>query len=326
MNMSEQTPISERRGTQDRSHIATERRNPRTMELHTLSAGEIVELIQQEDREVLHAMKRAAKAIKQFVEAAEPGFVAGGRLVYVGAGTSGRLGVLDASEAPPTFQVEPGRIVGIIAGGDGALRKSSEGMEDDPRGAWAELEALKLTAKDAVLGIAAGGTTPFALGALEFCRQESRRAEARPMTGMLVCSTIEKPASADHLIILKTGPEVLTGSTRMKAGTATKMALNTISTTLMVRSGRVYQNLMVDVRATNEKLRDRAARIIATVTGATREEAFGLLDNAGGVVKVAIVMRAKGVDGVEAERLVEEVGGRLGELLKASTGQEKTPG
>lgn len=299
----------------DRSHIATEKRNPRTKHLHTLSVRECVDLINQEDREVHHAMKRAAKTISKFIGAAEAGFLAGGRLVYVGAGTSGRLGVLDASEAPPTFQVEPGRIVGIIAGGDSSLRKSSEGKEDEPRGAWPELDVLSLTSKDAVLAIAAGGTTPYALGALEFCKQESRPPEQRPLTAMLVCTQMDQPAAADHLIMLKTGPEVLTGSTRMKAGTATKLALNTISTTLMVRSGRVYENLMVDVRATNAKLRDRAARIVATLTGLSREECFELLERAGGAVKTAVVMQRLGLGRDEAERKLESAAGRLGDAL-----------
>src|SRR3954468_18835859 len=294
----------------DRSHIGTEKRNPRTKDLHTLSVRDCVDLINQEDREVHHAMKRAAKTISKFVEAAEPGFLAGGRLVYVGAGTSGRLGVLDASEAPPTFQVEPGRIVGIIAGGDASLRKASEGKEDEPRGAWPDLDALNLTNKDAVIAIAAGGTTPYALGALDFCKQESRTPEQRPLTAMLVCTQMDQPTAADHLIVLKTGPEVLTGSTRMKAGTATKLALNTISTTLMVRSGRVYENLMVDVRATNAKLRDRAARIVATLTGLAREECFELLERADGAVKTAVVMQKIEVDRSEAEERLDSVGGR----------------
>ena len=297
----------------DRSHIATEKRNPRTLHLHTLSTREIVDLIHQEDREVLHAMKRAGKVISRLIEAAEPGFAAGGRLVYVGAGTSGRLGVLDASEAPPTFQIDPGRIVGIIAGGDPALRKSSEGMEDDPRGAWPQLEPLALTQNDTVLAIAAGGTTPYALGSLDFCKQLPEG--HRPTTGLLVCTTMEQPPTADHLIMLKTGPEVLTGSTRMKAGTATKMALNTISTALMVRSGRVYQNLMVDVRATNDKLRDRAARIVGTLTELDREECFALLDAAGGSVKVAVVMKRLGVERDDAERLLAKHGSRLDHAL-----------
>jgi N-acetylmuramic acid 6-phosphate etherase len=297
----------------DRSHISTEKRNPRTMHLHTLSAREIVELIHQEDRDVQHALKRAGKTITRFIEAAEPGFVAGGRLIYVGAGTSGRLGVLDASEAPPTFQVEPGKIVGLIAGGDAALRKSSESKEDDVRGAWPELDPLALTKNDTVLAIAAGGTTPYALGALDFCK---RLPEGnRPLTGLLVCSTIDQPTTADHLIILKTGPEVLTGSTRMKAGTATKLTLNTISTTLMVRSGRVYQNLMVDVRATNDKLKDRAARIVATLTGLSREECFALLDRAGGSVKTSVVMHRKHTTRENAEMLISGNGGRLAQAL-----------
>jgi N-acetylmuramic acid 6-phosphate etherase len=297
----------------DRSHISTEKRNPRTMHLHTLSAREIVALIHQEDREVQHALKRAGKAITRVIEAAEPGFIAGGRLIYVGAGTSGRLGVLDASEAPPTFQVEPGKIVGLIAGGDAALRKSSESKEDDARGASPELEALALTKNDTVLAIAAGGTTPYALGALEYCKQLPEG--SRPLTGLLVCTTIDQPASADHLIILKTGPEILTGSTRMKAGTATKLTLNTISTTLMVRSGRVYQNLMVDVRATNDKLKDRAARIVATLTDLSRDDCFALLDRAGGSVKTAVVMHRKHTTRETAEKQISDSHGRLSQAL-----------
>jgi len=224
--------------------------------------------------------------------------------------------VLDASEAPPTFQVEPGRIVGIIAGGDASLRKSSESKEDDARGAWGELDGLRLTGQDTVLGIAAGGTTPYVLGALEYCK-DAGRGEQRPLTGLLVCTQVEKPEAADHLIVLKTGPEVLTGSTRMKAGTATKLALNTISTTLMVRSGRVYENLMVDLRATNDKLRDRAARIVGMLTGLSREECFGLLERAGGVVKTAVVMHRAGLDRETAESTLLDAGGRLDRAIGA---------
>ncbi len=299
----------------DRSHIDTEKRNPRTQHLHELTSAKLVELIQHEDRQVLLALKRAADRITKLIEAAEPGFVAGGRLVYVGAGTSGRLGVLDASEAPPTFCVPPTRIVGIIAGGDSALRKSSEGAEDDPQGAWPELEKLDLTSNDTVIAIAAGGTTPFALGALDFCKQKNRKPTKTPLTALLCCTTIEKPESCDHLVMIKTGPEVLTGSTRMKAGTATKMALNTISTTLMVRAGKTYQNLMVDVRATNAKLRDRAARIISQLTGLGRDESFELLDAADGEVKVAVVMQLQGLDAPGARTRLEEVNGHLGDVL-----------
>jgi N-acetylmuramic acid 6-phosphate etherase len=297
----------------DRSGLTTEKRNPRTMDLHRQGVAELVATIHREDRKVIEAMKRAAHRITRLIEAIEPGFLAGGRLVYVGAGTSGRLGVLDASEAPPTFQVPPGRIVGIIAGGDPALRVSSEGREDDPRGAWPELDALQLTSRDAVIAIAAGGTTPYALGALEFCA--ARTGEARPLTCLLSCADVPRPAAADHLLILKTGPEVLTGSTRMKAGTATKLALNTISTTLMIRSGRVYENLMVDLRATNDKLRDRAARIVATLTGLERSAAFALLDSAGGSVKVAVVMHRRSFSAANAEAALRECSGRLDRAL-----------
>jgi N-acetylmuramic acid 6-phosphate etherase len=299
----------------DRSHLDTEQRNPRSTELHRLDAGGIVALLGRENRAVLAALDAAEPALTAFIAAAEPGFLAGGRLVYVGAGTSGRLGVLDAAEAPPTFQVEPGRIVGLIAGGDAALRSSSEGREDDPRGAWAELEALRLTARDAVLAIAAGGTTPYALGALDFARMTVDRDGGRPLTALLSCATVPQPAHADHLIVLATGPEVLTGSTRMKAGTATKLALNTISTALMVRAGKVHGNLMVDVRATNAKLRDRAARIISTLTGCDRPAAFALLDQAGGAAKTAVVMQRLGLDRAGAEARLAALGGRLDRVL-----------
>lgn len=296
----------------DRSHIVTEQRNPRTMNLHTLSVSECVSLIGQEDRAVLVALEKARGPLTALIEAAEPGFVAGGRLVYVGAGTSGRLGVLDASEAPPTFQVDVGRVVGIIAGGDAALRKSSESKEDDPRGAAPELEALRLTPRDTVIGIAAGGTTLFVLGALDIADGFGS------LTALIVCTPIERPACVRHLIVLETGPEVITGSTRMKAGTATKLALNTISTTLMIREGRVYENLMVDLRATNDKLRDRAARIVSTLTGLDREASFALLDGAGGAVKTAVVMHHLELDRGAAEARLGACAGRLGDVLSSA--------
>ncbi len=305
----------------DRSHILTEQRNPRSMNLHELSVAECVALFNAENRLINDAMDKAAPALAAFIQAAEPRFIAGGRLIYLGAGTSGRLGVLDASECPPTFQTPPDRVIGLIAGGDASLRTSSEGKEDDPNGAAPALDALKLTAQDIVLGIAAGGTTPYVLGALHHAKRTSTPASSHPtshlphptspLTGLLVCTPITKPPSADHLIILETGPELLTGSTRLKAGTATKLALNTISTTLMIRAGRVYQNLMVDVRATNDKLRDRAARIIATLTGLTREESFALLDRANGNVKIAMAMYQHGLDLVAAKAYFTDHNGRL---------------
>lgn len=297
----------------DRSHILTEQRNPRSMRLHEMSVRECVQLFNDENRLVNDAMDRAAPALAAFIEQATPRFIAGGRLIYLGAGTSGRLGVLDASECPPTFQTPPDRVIGIIAGGDGALRKSSEGKEDDSNGAAAELDALKLTPLDIILGIAAGGTTPYPLGALAHAKAAFSAAShppshiphpTSPLTALLTCTPVPRPPAADHLIVLETGPELLTGSTRLKAGTATKLALNTISTTLMIQSGRVYENLMVDVRASNDKLRDRAARIIATLTGLSRDESFTLLDRAGGSVKTAVVMRTRNVDRTEAVQLL----------------------
>ncbi len=291
----------------DRSHVPTEQRHPGTTRLHEASVRECVAVLQREDEAVTRAMREASPALTRFIEAVEPGFLRGGRLVYVGAGTSGRLGVLDASELPPTFQLEPGRVVGIIAGGDGALRMSSEGKEDDPEGAVAELLGLSLNAGDAVLGIAAGGTTPYVLGALRWCAGLA----SPPITGLLTCAPGPTPPGVAHAIVIDTGPEVVTGSTRMKAGTATKLALNAISTTLMIRSGRVYENLMVDLRATNAKLRDRAARIVATLTGLSREASFDLLDRAEGSVKTAVVMHGRGVTRDEAERALADAGGRL---------------
>ncbi len=303
----------------DRGGLGTERRNARSMRLDRLGALECVRLINEEEATVAAVVGRAAEAIARFVEDVEARMRAakvagcgggGGRLVYIGAGTSGRLGVLDASECPPTFQTPEGMVVGIIAGGDAALRRSSEGREDEREGAWAELDRLGIGAFDSVLGIAAGGTTAYVLGALE------RAAELGALTGLLTCAAVESPRCVRHHILLETGAEVVTGSTRMKAGTVTKMALNAISTTLMVRLGKVYENLMVDLRASNAKLRDRAARIVAELCSATREEAIGLLGAAGGSVKAAVVMRRARVSLEEAERRLEEAGGSLRAALE----------
>lgn len=269
----------------DRSSIDTERRNPNTENLHRLSVGDCVRVIQNEDLSVHRAMEKASKSIEAFLEDAAPRFCQGGRLIYFGAGTSGRLGVLDASEAPPTFQVEPDRVVGIIAGGDGALRRSSEGKEDDPKGALPELKKLDLQPKDTLIGIAAGGTTPYVRGGLSWSASQPNA----PLTALITCSEVEAPEGVDHLILLETGPEVLTGSTRMKAGTATKLCLNTISTTLMIQEGRVYGNLMVDVRASNDKLKDRAVRILSSLTGLSRDDSFSELQICDGDLKTAII-------------------------------------
>lgn len=259
------------------------------------------------------AVDAARPAIAGFVRAAVESFQKEGRLVYFGAGTSGRLGVLDASECPPTFQTDPGMVVGVIAGGDDALRTSSEGQEDERDGARVEIERIGIGGSDCVLGIAAGGTTPYVLGALERSRQ------CGATTGLLTCASVaEAPAFIDHLIAIETGPEVLAGSTRMKAGTATKMALNMITTTSMAQIGKIYENLMIDLRATNAKLEDRAARIIVELTGLGRSEAFELLDAAGGAVKTAVVMDRRGLSRAAAESLIERVGGDLRTALETA--------
>jgi len=287
----------------DRSHIDTERANPRSAQLHTLDAAGLVRLMNTENHAVLTAMEAAESEIAALVAAAAPGFLRGGRVIYLGAGTSGRLGVLDASEIPPTFCEPPGRFIGIIAGGDRSLRIPSEGAEDDPAGAIPELSALQLTADDTVIGIAAGGTTPYVHGALVWCTRSAVRC-------LLTCADVPAPAGCRR-ILLTTGPEVLTGSTRMKAGTATKLALNAISTALMVLAGKVHGNLMVDVKASNVKLRDRAARIVTTLTSLDRTQAFDLLERSGWSAKTAVAMQRLGVDRPSAELALAGAGGRL---------------
>lgn len=267
----------------DRSHVRTEHRNPASAHLDTLDAAGIAALMVDDHRAAIEAVAAAAPAIGSLVEAMVPKFRQGGRLMYFGAGTSGRLGVLDASECPPTFMSDPAQVVGIIAGGDSALRRSSEGREDEWDGARAELERLAVGPLDTVIGIAAGGTTPYPLGAI-------RLAKARgAATAFIACVPMEQPTDCDHFIVLDTGPEVLTGSTRLKAGTATKLALNCITTALFTRLGKVRGNLMVDVSATNDKLIDRAIRTVRQFDPSrSRDEAWALLEANGRSVKRAI--------------------------------------
>ena len=267
----------------DRSHVRTEHRNPGSMHLDTLDAGAIAALMADDHRAATDAVAAAAPAIGALVESMVPKFHAGGRLVYFGAGTSGRLGVLDASECPPTFMTDPGQVVGIIAGGDSALRRSSEGREDEWDGARTEIERLAIGPRDTVVGIAAGGTTPYPLGALRIAKERGAA------TAFISCVPMERPADCDHLIVLDTGPEVLTGSTRLKAGSATKLALNCITTALFTRLGKVRGNLMVDLAATNDKLVDRAIRTVRQFDPSlTREQAWALLEANGRSVKRAI--------------------------------------
>jgi N-acetylmuramic acid 6-phosphate etherase len=284
-----------------------ERRNPRTTTIDTASALEIVDLVGAEDAGVPASVAKARVEIARAIDLIEEAFRAGGRLLYVGAGTSGRLGVLDAAECPPTFGTPPDMVVGIIAGGLPALVKSIEGAEDDVNAGIGEMDARRVGPDDVVVGIAASGTTPFVRAALG-------RAQALGARTALV-SMSEPPAlmldTCDACITVPVGPEVVTGSTRMKSGTATKLVLNTLTTGAMIRLGKTYGNLMVDLRAWNDKLVDRSQRILMETTGLGREESRAVLDEAGGSVKIAIVMARRGVARADAERLLEEHAGRL---------------
>lgn len=289
----------------------TERRNPRTASIDLASPSEIVDLINAEDSGVPAVVGSQREKIARAIELAEQSFRSGGRLFYVGAGTSGRLGVLDASECPPTFGSDPEMVQGIIAGGIPALTRSQEGAEDIVENGAREMDSHSIGPKDFVIGIAASGTTPYVRAALE------RAAQLGARTGIVSCS----PPPADLLkkvtvaILPIVGPEVVTGSTRMKAGTATKLVLNTITTGAMIRLGKTYGNLMVDLRATNNKLVDRSRRIVMEVCGVPKEEAAKLLEQAGKSVKTAIVMQKKGVSREEAERLLEQHGGVIRRVI-----------
>jgi N-acetylmuramic acid 6-phosphate etherase len=296
----------------DRGGVSTERRHPRSSDLDALDALAITDLMIDDHVRVTDAVRDARAALASFIDAVVERLRNGGRLIYLGAGTSGRLGVLDASECPPTFQSDPGQVIGLIAGGDAALRCSSEAREDDPDGAREELERLCVAGRDVVLGIAAGGTTPYVHGGIAIARARGA------MTGLLTCAPVAAPPAADHLIVLDTGPELLTGSTRLKAGSATKLALNIISTAAFVRLGKTYGNFMVDLRATNDKLRDRALRILMELNPRlSRVEAAHRLDAAGGELKTALVMARFGIAPDAARRLLDHAGGRLRDAFES---------
>ena len=283
----------------------TEQRNPRTTAIDLATPAEIVDLMSAEDRTVGDAVAAQRAPIAATIAFAEAAFRAGGRLFYVGAGTSGRLGVLDASECPPTFGSDPEMVQGIIAGGVPALTRSQEGAEDSPADGERAIDEREVARDDLVVGIAASGTTPFVRGALH-------RAKARGARTVIVACTPLPPefiAEVDTAILPIVGPEVVTGSTRLKAGTATKLVLNMITTGAMIRIGKTYGNLMVDLRATNAKLRDRSERIVVEVCGVEREAARALLADAGGSVKTAIVMQKLGVSRASAEAALADAGG-----------------
>ena len=297
---------------QDRSHLLTEQRLPESMDLDAMTIEDAVALMNAQDAAAVAAVARERAAIAAVVKLAADALRSGGRLFYFGAGTSGRLGALDAAECPPTFRTDPAVVQGVIAGGEGAMFQAHEGAEDRPEDGAATVDAKEIGTRDVVIGIATGGTTPFVHGAL------GRAAQRGARTVFLTCvRPVAGEPQADLVIRPLTGPEVITGSTRLKAGTATKLVLNTISTLAMVRLGKVYQNLMIDLRASNAKLWDRGARIVSTVTGLGRDHALDLLRKADGHVKVAIVMHERSVDSDRAKELLEAAGG----FLRAAIGR-----
>ena len=290
----------------------TEQRNPASEAVDRLSPLEIVDLINAEDQKIAPSVAAERENVARALEMAEESFRRGGRLIYVGAGTSGRLGVLDASEMPPTYGTDPRMVQGIIAGGEAALTRAIEGAEDSPEEGASAIDEREVGPDDFVFGIAASGTTPYVHGALQRARELGAK------TGFLLCThpTPDMLEAYDVVIAPLAGPEVVTGSTRMKAGTATKLVLNTITTGAMIRLGKVFGNLMVDLRATNLKLQDRSERILMETLDVGRPEARGLLTRAGGRVKTAIVMHSLGVECPEADRRLERAGGRLGDAIR----------
>lgn len=296
----------------DLSSMMTETRNPATKNLDQMSTTELLTVMNKEDAEVPKAVAKVIPQIAQTVEWVKEAFNNGGRLFYIGAGTSGRLGVLDASECPPTFSVPPTMVIGIIAGGDHALRNPIEGAEDDPVQGERDLAEHNLNSHDVVVGIAASGRTPYVLGAIDYAKKTGCHTVA------LVCNKGSEMANRSELSIeVVPGPEVITGSTRLKSGTAQKLVLNMITTASMVGIGKVYQNLMVDVSPSNEKLVVRAENIIMEATGVGREQAKKVLNEAGGSVKLAIVMTLTNSSKQEGEKLLEQHGGRIGDVVTA---------
>lgn len=300
--------------TGDRSNLLTEQANPRTTDIDTLGTRDILEMIHTEDLRAFEAVGESLGDVARAVEVVVAAFHEGGRLIYVGAGTSGRLGVLDASECPPTFGTDPDKVQGVIAGGTAALTRAQEGAEDAASEGASAVAEQAVGPRDVVFGITAGSTTPFVGAALE----EARRRGSK--TILLACippADIADAPAHDVVISPLTGPEVITGSTRMKAGTATKLVLNMVTTAAMVRIGKTYGNRMVDLRVTSDKLEDRGRRILTELLDLPYEEAGMLLGAAGGRVKTALVMGRRGVDRAEAERLLDQAGGFLRRVWEA---------
>ncbi len=296
---------------EERGHLLTEQINPNSKNLDQLTSLELVDLFNKEDVQTLKAIAQARLELAQAIDVSAKSLGRGGRLFYVGAGTSGRLGVLDAAECPPTFCTDPDLVQGIIAGGAAALVRSSENLEDRTEDGASAIAQRQIIEKDVVVGISAGGTTPFVHGALEAAKQRGATTIA------MSCVPAEQvPIIVDIDIRLLTGPEVLAGSTRLKAGTVTKMALNILSTGVMVRLGKVYGNRMVDVSVTNRKLRDRALRMLEDLTELNREEAQVLLKRSGKRVKLALLMHWTGLDAQQGQQLLDSHQGNLREAIQ----------
>ena len=294
----------------DRGHLLTEQPNPRSTALDLLDTADLVTLFVEEDRRPQEAVADASATISVAVDHITSRLKAGGRLFYLGAGTSGRLGVLDAAECPPTFCSDPEMVQGVLAGGAPALLRSSEGLEDLEAAGREDLDQRGFNTGDCLIGIAAGGTTPYVRGGLSYARSIGALAIA-----MACVPSDQAPLPCDIDIRLLTGPELLTGSTRLKAGTATKMALNIISTAVMVRLGKVFGNRMVDVSASNSKLVDRCLRILRDLGGIERDDGLVLLDQAGGSVKLALLMASSGLASSEAMELLQTHDGQLRQAL-----------
>jgi N-acetylmuramic acid 6-phosphate etherase len=300
-------------GTQ-RGYLTTEQVNQRSQNLDRLSPIELVDLFNTEDQQTIKAIAGARIELAQVIEATAAGMRQGGRLFYIGAGTSGRLGVLDAAECPPTFCTPPEMVQGILAGGEGALVRSSEGLEDIAADGAQAMVDRAVGKNDVLVGIAAGGTTPYVHGALKAAKERGAT------TAFIACVPLEQvPAKADIEIRLLVGPEILTGSTRLKSGTVTKMALNIISTGAMVQLGKVYGNRMVDVAVTNSKLHDRAIRMLADLAEIDYAAATKLLDDSDRSVKVALLMHWTGVNRVKAQELLQEQQGQLRQAKEAAS-------
>jgi N-acetylmuramic acid 6-phosphate etherase len=294
-------------------HLITEQNNPDSRAIDQMDPLQIARLMNREDLKVVAAVEKVLPAIAQAIEIVTQRVQRGGRLIYIGAGTSGRLGVLDASECPPTFSTPPSLVVGLIAGGHRALTTAIEGAEDNRQAGVDDLRSVDLGPLDVVCGIATSGRTPYVLGALAY----ARILQAATL-GVTCNEASELSEVCDVLIAPVVGPEILSGSTRLKAGTATKMVLNMISTSTMIRIGKTYGNWMVDLRATNAKLKDRSMRIVSGITGVSRDQAELLLAACDGEVKTAIVSHFQGVSKQDAQEIIRGSGGRLRAALEGA--------